>query len=87
MDTEKTWTKREVLRLNCPTGNVCHVRRPSPEVSLKGGRVANVFAPNKAADPEDLSDEQSAKVYLFARQLVLAVVVTLSYQIRTGQTS
>lgn len=47
MDAEKTWKKRDVLRLECPSGNVCHVRRPSPEVSLKGGRVAHVFAPNK----------------------------------------
>lgn len=76
MDAATTWKKREVMRLDCPSGSVCHVRRPSPEVSLKCGRVANVFAPKEGIDVEDLSDEQAAKVYVFARQLVLAAVIT-----------
>lgn len=74
------WQKRKPLSLECPSGSVCDVQRPSPEISLKGGKLAHIFAtPIAALNPQavlnELSDEDAAKVYLFARELVAAVVV------------
>ena len=76
MTPETTWQKRTAIDLPCPSGAVCQVRRPSPEVSLKGGRLAHIFNPATAGEVEDMSDAEAAKVYMFARQLVLASVVS-----------
>jgi hypothetical protein len=79
MSEAKTWQKRAAIDLPCPSGAVCKVRRPSPEVSLKGGRILNVFHPdtvNARGAAEDLSDEEADQTYVFARQVVLAVVVS-----------
>lgn len=76
MSAETTWQKRATIDLLCPSGAICQVRRPSPEVSLKGGRLAHVFNPATGSEVEDMSDEEAAKVYMFARQLVLASVVS-----------
>lgn len=70
-----TWQKRVAMRLGCPSGAVCEVRRPSPELSLKAGRLTNIFAPGPSV-VEEMSDEEAEKVYLFARQLVIACVVS-----------
>lgn len=82
MDAANTWKKRAVLSLECPSGSVCRVRRPSPEVSLKGGRIANFFMPKAQSGSfnpdtafEELSDEEAASMYLLAREIVLAAVV------------
>lgn len=81
MSTENTWKKRTVTPLECPSGSVCHVRRPSPEVSLKGGRVANFFSPrangslNVEETFQELSDDEAASMYLLAREIVLATVL------------
>lgn len=78
--SETKWQKRKPLRLECPSGSVCYAQRPSPEISLKGGKLAHIFAaPVAALNPQavinELSDEDAAKVYLFARELVATVVV------------
>lgn len=78
--SENKWQKRKPLRLECPSGSVCYAQRPSPEISLKGGKLAHIFAtPIAALNPEavinELSDEEAAKVYLFARELVATAVV------------
>lgn len=74
---ETTWQKRVAIPLPCPSGAVCQVQRPSPEVSLKGGRLTHIFSgPNAEEAAEDLSDDEAAKVYLFAREIVLACVVS-----------
>lgn len=83
MTPENTWKKRTVQRLDCPSGSVCYARRPSPEVSLKGGRIANIFMPKVASGSfnpeeavEELSDDEAAKMYLLAREIVLGAVVS-----------
>lgn len=74
--SENVWQKRTTMKLPCPSGMVCEVRRPSPEASLKGGRLVHIFSSGANAQQADLSDEEAAKVYLFARQLILASVVS-----------
>lgn len=74
------WQKRKTMPLPCPSGELPIVQRPGPELSLKAGRLAPVFGSKPTgADAEtimqELSDEESAKIYLFARQVIVDVVV------------
>lgn len=78
--SENTWRKRETVRLECPSGNICYARRPGPETGLRGGKIASIFDPSmdeKAAQEaiNELDDDQLHKVYDFAREFVLAAVV------------
>lgn len=79
--SDSAWVKRKIHRLECPSGAVCYVRRPSPEVSIKGGRLIHIFSPRATSGIDetsftDLNDEEAAKVYIFARAMVLGTVVT-----------
>jgi hypothetical protein len=74
----ETWQKRSAISLPCPSGAVCEVRRPSPALSIKAGKLSHVFALIDSRDSngnEEISDEESERVYLFARQVVLECVI------------
>lgn len=74
------WQKRPTMIMPCPSGAECKVHRPGPELSLKAGRLAPLFGPRiTGADAqnvvEQLSDEEAAGIYLFARQVMAATIL------------
>jgi hypothetical protein len=70
------WQKRRSMSMTCPSGAVCEVQRPGPEVSIKAGRIIHLFKPETAGSVEQLSDEEAARIYVFARQAVAAAVTS-----------
>lgn len=79
------WRKRPTISLNCPSGVVATVRRPSPGVMLKAGRVARIFQRQKPEDVNDvnkqlefiesLPEDELAAVWSFARVVVCETVI------------
>lgn len=83
------WKPRKVEQITCPSGEMVHVKRPGPEFMLKAGRVARTFTKQKEEIPNDqnireygldllanMSDEELAKVMIFGRELVCAMLVS-----------
>lgn len=83
------WKKRAVVPFECPDGTICMLRRPGPEMSLKASRIAR---PLQKLQPEDgepqklgdflekmarLDDDELLKVVTYAREMVLACVVSI----------
>lgn len=81
------WKKRRAITITCPSGVECDVRRPGPEIGLKGGKMMRVLYKITDADGkplpfdqvlkriEALSDEELASLMIFAREVVMATVV------------
>lgn len=74
---ENQWRKRPTMLLECPSGNKCYARRVGPDLALKAGKLANLFGGQVKPDDivEQMSDEEAAKVYAFARQVIIETVV------------
>jgi hypothetical protein len=85
------WAPRKTIALPCPSGKSVQVRRPGPEFMLRNGRVARTFSKSlseverkpgqSAADYgseviEQMSDEELTTLMLFARGLVVAMMVS-----------
>lgn len=83
---ENVWRKRPTISLTCPSGSVATVRRPSPGIMLKAGRVARIFqkqTPEHAQDInkqlefiESLPEDELAAVWAFARVVVCDAVLS-----------
>jgi hypothetical protein len=77
------WKKQKPVRLELPSGAVAYVRRPSPDVGLRSGRVAEFF---QSLDPQDqeamwdkleaMTDEEADRIKRFIREMVLATIVS-----------
>ena len=81
------WKPRKSIYLECPSGQKVTVRRPGPEFALRAGRVTKTFtkskeeqAENQSKTPEEImaamSDEELAALTIFARELVVAMMVS-----------
>lgn len=94
---ENVWRKRPTVSLTCPSGQVVTVRRPSPSVMLKAGKVQRIFQKQKPEDTnnidkqleflETLPDDELTAVWNFARVLVCdaALQPLLFLQPKEGQ--
>lgn len=97
--SENVWRKRPTVSLTCPSGTVATVRRPSPGIMLKAGRVQRIFAKQKPEDAgnidkqleflETLPEDELAAVWAFARVVVCDAVLqpVLQLQPKEGQLS
>lgn len=91
------WKKRQTTRLECPSGASCLVRRPGPEMSLKASRIARPLQklqsengePQNLADflekMAGLNDDELLKVVTYAREMVVACVVSPRIVSRAGE--
>lgn len=85
MSETNVWRKRTTLSILCPSTKVAIVRRPSPELALRAGKIARMFQRQKidaATDVErqldfieSLTDEEINKLTVFARALLVNVMV------------
>lgn len=70
------WRQRPTILLECPSGNKCYAKRVGPALALKSGKLAKLFG--VAANPdeiiEEMTDDEAAKVYAFARTVVIETV-------------
>lgn len=83
--SQNQWRKRPTVSLTCPSGTVATVRRPSPGIMLKAGRVARIFQKQKPEDVQDvdkqlefletLPEDELAAVWAFARVVVCDAVL------------
>lgn len=89
-----SWKKRQTEQITCPSGQVCTVRRPSPDFNLKAGRIARTFTAafarhSKEEDSqsvtdearglsaiEELSDAELLSITAFAKELLVAILVS-----------
>ena len=92
------WTKRVNISMTCPSGKVVTVRRPGPEIALKGGKILRIFRA-RGIDPEKstinqqlnvietLSDDELNDLATFARAVLVNVMVDppLSLKAKDGQ--
>src|SRR5687768_9673175 len=85
------WKPRKTAKVTCPSGQEVYVRRPGPELALRAGRVARTFTKLLPKNPDELeqlkdkspeevimemSDEELASLTIFARELVVAMMVS-----------
>jgi len=85
------WAPRKTIEVTCPSGKKPLVRRPGPEFMLRNGRIARTFSKSLSATDrrpgqsmqdygsqviEQMSDEELAALMIFARGLVVAMMVS-----------
>lgn len=86
------WKPRKPARVECPSGQVVYVQRPGPEFTLRAGKVARTFTKSSKEDDdkykgltpqqinekvfEDMDDDELKALLDFARELVVAMLVS-----------
>ena len=83
------WAPRKKIPYTCVDGKVVYIQRPGPEFALRAARIPRTFTKSLVEDgdeskkqptPEErlaqMSDEEQDSIVAFARQLLVAMVVS-----------
>lgn len=77
------WKPRKIQPYECADGSTVYVQRPGPEFTLRAGRIPRTFTKslseakgNEEEKPAGLSEEEQEGIVAFARELIVAMVVS-----------